>query len=206
MLFAQSPPCDRKARGAGNASGGTNMGVHRLVWGPAILPPSPRAWPVILGAVDGPIGCALIFFWESFRARRTREPGTHNHARERNLTKEQPRGGSMTPRREERLAARVFWIATTGPIGCTPICFLGVIPGRAEGASLESIATRNAEPAPAVIMDSGLAGYARAPEMTIRVVEETTRSAGVRADAPCGRRTRPDWRRPKPPRAGTAWQ
>jgi hypothetical protein len=36
--------------------------------------------------------------------------------------------------------------AVDGPIGCALI-FLGVIPGRAEGASLESIATRNAEPA-----------------------------------------------------------
>jgi hypothetical protein len=33
-----------------------------LSWQPAILSPSPRAWPVKLGAADLPIGCALNFF------------------------------------------------------------------------------------------------------------------------------------------------
>jgi hypothetical protein len=35
---------------------------HDLSCGPAILSPSPRAWPVVLGAADMPIGCALKFF------------------------------------------------------------------------------------------------------------------------------------------------
>jgi hypothetical protein len=30
------------------------------------FPPSPRAWLVVLGAADGPIGCALIFFAAAF--------------------------------------------------------------------------------------------------------------------------------------------
>jgi hypothetical protein len=34
---------------------------HGLSRRPAILSPSPRAWSVNVGAVDGPIGCALIF-------------------------------------------------------------------------------------------------------------------------------------------------
>jgi hypothetical protein len=32
--------------------------------GPAILSPSPRAWPAVLGAADMPIGCALQFVSE----------------------------------------------------------------------------------------------------------------------------------------------
>jgi hypothetical protein len=31
------------------------------------FPPSPRAWSVILGAADGPIGCALIFWRDVVR-------------------------------------------------------------------------------------------------------------------------------------------
>ena len=39
------------------------MGADSLSWRPAILSPSPRAWSVIAGAADGPIGCALIFLF-----------------------------------------------------------------------------------------------------------------------------------------------
>src|SRR5579863_5867943 len=74
VLFAQSPPCDQKTHRAGNASGGNKHADRRLMSGPAILPPSPRAWPVILGAVDGPIGCALIF-WRTEAAFRDRDFG-----------------------------------------------------------------------------------------------------------------------------------
>jgi hypothetical protein len=39
----------------------TNSMVAICQGGPASLSPSPRAWPVVLGAADMPIGCALTF-------------------------------------------------------------------------------------------------------------------------------------------------
>jgi hypothetical protein len=34
-----------------------------LSWRTAILSPSPRAWPAMLGAADMPIGCAITFYF-----------------------------------------------------------------------------------------------------------------------------------------------
>jgi hypothetical protein len=40
---------------------GTNNAVVIYYGDRPSFPPSPRAWPVILGAADMPIGCALTF-------------------------------------------------------------------------------------------------------------------------------------------------
>jgi len=102
-----------------------------LSCGPAIPSPSPRDWPAIVGAADGPISCVLIFIlyppraWGlrgAKRAQKRRWPGQPGHdATEENYRKIRP-------------------------------------------------------------------------------------SAAARADAPCGRRTAPDWQPRRPPPAETAWR
>ena len=66
---AGSPICDEDhphPRHDNSAVGmrGTNrrMAAYHHDW--PSFPPSPRAWPVVLGAAGGPIGCALIFVWQ----------------------------------------------------------------------------------------------------------------------------------------------
>jgi hypothetical protein len=50
-----------KARAARQWKQGTNSAVAIYRGDRPSFPPSPRAWPVILGAADMPIGCALTF-------------------------------------------------------------------------------------------------------------------------------------------------
>jgi hypothetical protein len=54
---------------------GTNLTGGVCHGGRPIFSPSPRAWPVMLGAADMPIGCALIFCCVIKRS----EPGIQNH-------------------------------------------------------------------------------------------------------------------------------
>src|SRR5580692_2774655 len=62
---------------------GTNMTVGVCHGGRPFFPPPPRAWPVMLGAADLPIGCALNFL-QTRRATKKwpgTNPGHEDHSR-----------------------------------------------------------------------------------------------------------------------------
>src|SRR5579862_6267266 len=64
LQCSRSISCEQRHRSAAHGcvcSPGTNIAVMLCCDGPAILSPSPRAWPAVLGAADMPIGCALKF-------------------------------------------------------------------------------------------------------------------------------------------------